>query len=383
MQAPALVCPALGGGTFPGRRFQARSKTLGFELGKTYGDYEVIDVEASSRLGVAYRVRNLKMNRLELLRVLTRRAEEPDQEERFLRESNVRARLNHPNIEEFYWAGRLEGQLVMTTELVEGTTLEERLELGPLPVEEALQTARQALEALASAHKGGIVHRDVRPANLILTPQGRLKLSGFALAKGAADVTLTQVGTSLGEVHYMSPEQVRGLGAPEPASDLYSFGVVLFECLTGVKPFTSKSHFEVMMAHVNAEAPSAHMVRGEIPEWISLVIRRAMSKEAATRFPDAEAFADALLRREEQPATKPAAVVAPAPVAAKPKPVAAAPLEASPPVRKPQTERAPAARMETQPKDWNSKLGLSTGEVVLLGLGVVVVAASALLVVTS
>src|SRR6266849_4353895 len=152
--------------------------------GQTMGDYEVIDLLESSRTGVTYKVRNILAQRFEALRVLPKTLQD-DQERvtRFLREAKVHARINHPNIVSFYHATHLGGQVVMTTELVEGTTLERRLELGPLPLAEALGYTSQVLSALAHAHELGVVHRDIAPANIILTPDGGVKLTGFGMAK--------------------------------------------------------------------------------------------------------------------------------------------------------------------------------------------------------
>jgi len=384
---------------------------VAFELGKTYGDYEIIDVESSSRSGVAYRVRNLALNRIELMRVLANSGEaEPDEEERFLREANVRARLDHPNIEAFFGARLLEGQFVIMTELVEGPTLEQRLELGPLTVPDALALAWRALAALGNAHLAGIVHRDVRPANLILGADGQVKLTGFALAKSASDATLTQMGTSLGEVHYMPPEQIRGLGSPDARSDFYSLGVVLYESLTARKPFQSRSQFEVMMAHVNTPPPSVCALCPAAPAWLDQAIQRAMAKDVAHRFDDAASFEAALREPATRPAP-PAPVAQPIPAAPEPIPAPAskplAPLQAQSPVtapavpatprdrepspvqspmavRKPvSSSPGPAKRTAPPQPDRQPAAGFPVRDVLLLSLGLLVMVASAILVVTS
>src|SRR5437879_4658652 len=185
---------------------------MAIKPGQTFGDYEVVDLIESSKNGVTYKVRNALLQRWEALRVLPRTLQD-DQEKatRFLREAKVHARINHPNIVSFYHATQLAGQLVMTTELVEGTTLADRMELGPIPLPEALSYASQVLAALAHAHASGIVHRDITPSNIILTAGGGVKLTGFGLAKTITDPQLTQPGTVIGSLDYISPEQIRGV----------------------------------------------------------------------------------------------------------------------------------------------------------------------------
>src|SRR5262249_32752274 len=225
---------------------------MAFELGKTAGGYEFLDILDSSKVGIAYRVRNLKFGRVEMLRILPRNLQD-DQErvDRFIREVKVHARLSHPNIITFYNATEIDGQLVMTTELVEGTPLAWRLDLGRIAYPEAVHYVRQVLSAIGYAHGQGIVHRDVTPANILITPDNRIMLGGFGMAKASTDPNLTRTGTAVGVAQYMSPEQVRGVTALDPRSDIYCLGVVLYEAITGRLPFNATSEFEIMLAQVN------------------------------------------------------------------------------------------------------------------------------------
>jgi serine/threonine protein kinase len=277
--------------------------------GQTVGDYEVIDLIESSKTGVTYKVRNVLAQRFEALRVLPKTLQD-DQERvtRFLREAKVHARISHPNIVAFYHATHLGGQLVMTTELVEGTTLEQRLELGPLPLAEALSYASQLLGALAHAHGLGVVHRDITPTNIILTPEGGVKLTGFGLAKATTDPQLTQPGTVMGSLDYISPEQIKGVIELDGRTDIYSLGVVLYEAVTGQKPFGRKSQFEIMLAHVNELPPAPSTVNPELPAELSEIILKAMAKDPSSRFQTAEEFQRSLdrLRGIPQPAREPA-----------------------------------------------------------------------------
>jgi len=271
-----------------------------FEIGKTYGGYEFLDTLGSAKTVMAFRVRNLAEQRTELLRILPDPSGgDIERQERFLREIKVRARLVHPNIVTFFHAGELEGQLVMTTELVEGPTLAERLELGPMSWHQALGIMGQVLHALSCAHSHGVVHREVTPSNIILIPDGTVKLSGFGLARAASDAQLTQAGVVLGELKYIAPEQVKGLSTLDGRSDIYSAGAVLYEAVTGTAPFDSKSQFDLMLAQVTAMPQPPSKNRAEVPTHLDAVILKAMAKEPPLRYQSADEFREAL----ERPAT--------------------------------------------------------------------------------
>jgi|ERR1043166_687542 serine/threonine-protein kinase len=266
-----------------------------FEIGRTVGGYEFLDILDSSKTGVAYKVRNVKYGRVEMLRILPRSVQD-DQErvERFLREVKVHGRLSHPNIITFFNATEIEGQLVMTMELVEGTPLAFRLESGSIHYLEAIYYVRQILSALGYAHKEGIVHRDVTPANILVTPDNRAMLGGFGMAKAATDPNLTQTGTAVGVAQYMSPEQVKGVATLDGRSDLYSLGVVLYQAITGKVPFQANSQFEVMLAHVNSAPKAPSLITPGIPAELDKIILTALAKDPSQRFQTANEFSTAL-----------------------------------------------------------------------------------------
>ena len=270
---------------------------MSFQVGSTVGNYEFLDVVNSSKSDITFRVRNVPEQRVEALKVL-HRSREDDQEfvARFMRQIKVQARLQHPNIVGFHDALELGGHLVMTTEIVEGPTLAQRLELGALHWRKALEMFSQVLQALAFAHRQGVVHRNLAPESIIILPGGTVKLAGFGLAKLAGDHRLTQVGTALGPLKYMSHEQVKGLSSLDTRSDIYSAGCVLYEALTGRPPFDYKSEFEIMLAQVNEAPIPPGTFSSEIPSELDEVVLKALAKEPSQRFQTAEQFQDAVDR---------------------------------------------------------------------------------------
>ena len=219
----------------------------GLDVGQTIGGYEVVALLGASPTGVKYKVRNVLMHRLEVLKVLPGKSQEDEQlVERFHREVAIRSRLSHSNIVSFYNAMTLGDRIVMTTEWIEGSTLEQLFRRGAIPLKEAVNYVFQALSALVYAHANGVVHRNLTPSCVIITPQGKLKLGEFELAKKYIDPRLTQTGTALAAREYASPEQVNGETRLDERSDIYSMGVILFELVTGRKPFAAKGQFEIM-----------------------------------------------------------------------------------------------------------------------------------------
>src|SRR5579859_201989 len=208
--------------------------TMALEVGQKTGVYEIVGIQENSRSGRTYKVRNTIADRFELLRILPRELQENREEvERFLREIKVHARLCHPNVVAFHSATELDNQLVVTSEYFEATSLEKRLEAGPMPIKEAIDCMSQVLAALSYAHENGVMHREISPANILLSDSGAVKLTGFGLAKSATDAQLTRAGTVMGWLEYMSPEQVKGIDSVDARTDIYSSGAVLYEMVTG------------------------------------------------------------------------------------------------------------------------------------------------------
>ena len=284
-----------------------------FKLGEMYAGYRFLDVLKRSKNGVEYWVQNTCTQRLEVLRTLPQGAQnDQEQTERFLREMRVRAQLVHPNIVTLFSAFELEHQLVMTTELVDGITLAERLKDGPLAVPEAISLARQALSAIGFAHQQRVVHRNISPENIIITYEGVVKLNDFALAKSASSPKLTQVGAVLGNVKYIAPEQIKGVTEADGRSDLYSMGVVLYEIVSGRPPFDSRSQFELMAAHVGEAPAPPTTLNPDIPVALEAVILHALAKDPAERYQTAMEFDHALAAAlaTSSPSAEPAAAAA-------------------------------------------------------------------------
>ena len=221
--------------------------------------------------------------------------------QRFLQEARTAAQFTHPNAVTVFDTGVAGNRPFIVMELVEGPTLADRLRDGPLPEGEAVQIADEVLAALAAAHLEGFVHRDVKPGNILLPTFGGVKLADFGIAKSVQDATagLTLTGTIIGTPAYLSPEQVNGEPAT-PRSDVYAMGVVVYEMLTGVQPYTGDSPVAVAVAHTTRPVPSLRNTHPTVGIHLAEIVERAMAKDPDARYPDAAAMRDALLGRESQ-----------------------------------------------------------------------------------
>jgi len=264
------------------------------EINKRVGDYQILNELGSGGMGRVYRVRNVISDRIEAMKILLPDlAGRQELATRFLREIKLMASLNHPNIAQLRTAFTADNQLVMIMEYVEGTTLADRLERGPIPASDALNYTSQVLSALSYAHGQHVIHRDIKPANIMLTHEGVIKLMDFGIARGGDDRGLTMTGTTLGSLGYMSPEQVKG-EATDARSDLYSVGVSLYEMVTGQRPFRADSDYSLMTAHVKEMPKPPVELHPGLPAALNEIILMAISKDPAQRFQTADAFGNAL-----------------------------------------------------------------------------------------
>jgi serine/threonine protein kinase len=264
--------------------------------GTRIGGYEIIGTLGAGAMGVVYRARDTRLNRDVAIKVLPEHlAADADRLLRFEREARLLAQLNSPNIAAIYGIAESDGFRGLVLELVEGATLADRLLTGPLPVADALAVAARIVDGLDAAHERGTVHRDLKPANIKVTPDGVVKILDFGIAKSsvteAASVhssTLTVEGTRLGTVlgtpAYMSPEQARGFPVDKRA-DIWAFGCVLYEMLTGVKAFGGET-FSDTLAKVIGSEPDWSVLPASTPRAIRRLLPRLLAKDVRARLRD-------------------------------------------------------------------------------------------------
>jgi eukaryotic-like serine/threonine-protein kinase len=253
------------------------------------GRYRISRKLGSGGMANVYLAQDEELGRRVAIKILDDRHARDDQfVERFRREAQHAAGLSHPNIVSIYDRGEAEGTYYIAMEYVEGRTLKELLVArGPSPLGIAIDYTRQILSALRFAHRNGIVHRDIKPHNVIVDGEGRVKVMDFGIARAGAASQMTEAGSIIGTAQYLSPEQARG--APvDGTSDLYSTGIVLYELLTGTVPFTGDTPVEIAMKHLSQvpDPPSTH--RPEVPRDLDYVALRALAKDPSDRYHSAE-----------------------------------------------------------------------------------------------
>ncbi len=209
------------------------------------------------------------------------------------REIQLASEITHPNVLRVYDLSDAEGKRFLTMQYVDGMTLSAHLRRRGLPeTREAVSIFRQLCAALAAAHEKGVVHRDMKPGNVMINADGQAFVMDFGLARSLALSGLTQTGAVLGTPHYMSPEQVSGQKV-DARTDVYALGVMLFQMLTGELPFQGESTFEIMMQRVQKDPPAAHELNPEIPSYLGKILERCMERDPSLRYADAgEILAD-------------------------------------------------------------------------------------------
>ena len=263
-------------------------------------------------MGTVYAATDEKLNRAVAIKVLADNlAHDESFVERFRREARAAAGLGHPNIASVYDYGEENGCHFIVMELVEGRDLAQVLRTeGPLSPERTVALVSQICAALGHAHAAGIIHRDVKPANVIVDDSDRVKVTDFGIARAAGDSKLTMTGSVLGTAHYISPEQANGAPLSQ-RSDLYSLGIVVYESLTGALPFTGSSPMSVAMRHLNDDMPAPSELNPAVPVALDRIVEKATMKDPAARYADAAEMGAALEASVGAPVAATTAVLEP------------------------------------------------------------------------
>jgi serine/threonine protein kinase len=262
-------------------------------VGEAFGGYTIESLLGRGGMGAVYLATHARLGRKVALKVIASElAHQEDFRARFLRESQLAASLDHPNVIPIYDADEVDGLLYLAMRYVRGPSLQKVIrERGSLPPAETLRIAEQIGGALDAAHRAGLVHRDVKPANILVAEPGdHAYLCDFGLAKLTSSKGTTQTGSFLGTVDYCAPEQIQGRSL-DGRADVYSLGCVLFHCLTGEAPFTGEADFAVLQAHLLEPPPILSGVRSDLPRALDGVIVTAMAKEPGGRYATAGALA--------------------------------------------------------------------------------------------
>src|SRR6266540_2208560 len=263
------------------------------------GRYRVVRKLGSGGMADVYLAEDEELGRRVAIKILNERHANDEQfVERFRREAKNAAGLSHPNIVSIYDRGEAEGTYYIAMEYLDGRSLKELVVArGPLPIGDAIAFTREVLSALRFAHRKGVVHRDIKPHNVMADADGRLKVTDFGIARAGAS-QMTEAGSIIGTAQYLSPEQARG-AAVDQRSDLYSVGIVLYELLTGTVPFNGETPVEIAMRHLSDTPQPPSIKRPEIPPDLDMIVLRALAKNPDDRFQTAVEM-DAELERVAQ-----------------------------------------------------------------------------------
>ncbi|MFC1559214.1 protein kinase [Gemmatimonadota bacterium] len=253
-------------------------------IGKTVGHYQVIDKIGEGGMGAVYKAEDTTLHRLVALKTLSGHlTEDEEAKERFVREAQSASSLNHPNITTIYEFLEEDDTRLICMEYIEGKTIRDMVESGVVSVRKAIDIIIQAAEALDAAHGKGILHRDVKSANIMVNMEGRVKIMDFGLAHLEERSQLTRTGTTLGTLSYSSPEQISGRTVNQ-GSEVFSLGVVFYELLTGQLPFKASNEAEILFAIINNEPTKISNLREDVPELVEAVVSKMLEKDSELRY---------------------------------------------------------------------------------------------------
>ena len=277
-------------------------------IGKTISHYKILEKLGEGGMGVVYKAEDTKLDRHVALKFLPSHLSDSEEEkQRFIHEAKAASALNHPNIMTIHEIDEVEGETFIAMEVVEGETLKDKLEKGPLKTKELLNIAIAVSDGLNAAHEQDIVHRDIKSENIMISKTGPVKIMDFGLAKRKGRGKITKTGSTLGTLSYMSPEQAEGLEV-DRRSDLFSFGVVMYEMATGQLPFKGEHDAAVLYAIVNEAPLPVSTLNPNIPKKLEEFIHKALEKEVEDRYQHADDLLADLRRLKKEIETKRTAI---------------------------------------------------------------------------
>ncbi len=263
-------------------------------IGTELGGYRIVELLGRGAIGVVYRAEHIHLGRPAALKLFAPVFDQEEFRDRFLRESKLVASLDHPNIVPVYDAGEEDGQLYLAMACIEGDDLKALLAReSRLSLRRSLSILAQIASALDSAHERGLIHRDVKPANILVSEDGRAYLSDFGVAKELSSAGSTRTGSFIGTIEYCSPEQIEGKQV-DARTDVYALACVFFECLTGASPFHHSSDVAVLNAHLHAPPPKLTRAVPELPVTLEQVVSKALSKSPLDRYSSCGEFLSAV-----------------------------------------------------------------------------------------
>jgi serine/threonine protein kinase/tetratricopeptide (TPR) repeat protein len=258
-------------------------------IGRTVSHYTILEKLGEGGMGVVYKAEDTRLRRTVALKILPREAvADPVAKARLTHEAQAAAALDHSNVCTVYEIGEADGYTFIAMALVEGESLRDRIAVGPLPLDTVLHVARQAGEGLAEAHRRGIVHRDIKPANVMVSENGQVKILDFGLARADWQSRLTKTGTAVGTVAYMAPEQATGGAEADARTDIWSFGVLLYEMISGRLPFRAEHEQAVLYSILNEAPEPLTAIRTGVPVELERIVAKAMAKRPEDRYQHVE-----------------------------------------------------------------------------------------------